>query len=641
MCGIYGMVLKEGHAVREDLLHAAVRALRHRGPDGSGVYVSPCRRVGLAHTRLAIIDRADGHQPMATADGRLHLIYNGEIYNHQLLRRQLEAEGVAFATHCDTEALLHLYDRHRAGCLPRLEGMFAFATWDERQRTFFGARDRLGQKPVYYLERPEGLYFASEIWPLLATPGYEPAIDLEALQQYLNYYLPLAPRTMLRDIRRLPPACAFRYDGGRLAIERYWHPCYRRKRREGEADLVAECRDLLETAVAKRLMSEVPLGAMLSGGLDSSAVSALACRAGTAPLRTFSAFYRDARGRDMDWEYAQLVAAHLGTEHTNLLYDEQDLLDLLPAVCRHFGEPYGSFNGAISLAISRLMKEHVTVVLSGNGGDEVFAGYNTYRQVARLDRPALRAALSLVPAAPFRRLYERGSRHLPPSDGRWQAIYLLSHPDRRVQRVAHSELYLRRRLLAPEAARGLPPVEDALAEVFGAADADSVLDRWTFGDLMGRMQENMVTRPDLTGMAASVEIRAPLLDHHLVEFAASLPSDLRLHRGRVGKHLLREAVRPLLPPPLFTRPKQGFSGVTYEQLVRCVRGRWRAPFGAALFDHPAPLSAGLLQEEEVRSLWRAVLEEPEAAPRTTRSFQLLWMLVSLRLWESEVASRPR
>ena len=636
MCGIYGMVLRQGHEVCEDLLRGALDTLRHRGPDENGLYISPCRRVGLAHTRLSIIDVSDGHQPMATADGRLHLVYNGEIYNHEHLRRDLEGDGARFTTRCDTEALLHLYDRDGAQCLDRLEGMFAFAAWDEREQTFFAARDRLGQKPLYYLERPEGLYFCSEIWPLLQTPGYEPAIDVEALQQYFNYYLPLAPLTMLRGIRRLPPAHTLQLDNGRPRVTQYWKPFYLPKRTESEADLVAECRDLLAAAVSKRLMSEVPLGCMLSGGLDSSAVAALAGRASSGRLRTFSAFYRDARGRDMDWDYAQMVARHLDTDHTNLLYDEGDLFELLPAVCRHFGEPYGSYNGTISLAISKLMREQVTVVLSGNGGDEVFAGYNTYRQVARLDSPVVRAGLGLLPRWPFRWLYRRGSRSLPPSHAGWQRTYLLSRDDRRSHNIAHSERYLRQRLFTPEAAAGLPPVEDALAEVFRAAAADTVLDRWTYSDLMGRMQENMVTRPDLTGMAASLEIRSPLLDHELVEFAASLPADMRLKGGRTGKHVLREAVRPLLPPEIFTRPKQGFSGVTYEQLIRGARGRWRPLFEDALYDTSAPLTADLLQRDTIADLWGTLQNGPADAPQTTRSFQLVWMLVSLRTWEGLV-----
>ena len=516
--------------------------------------------------------------------------------------------------------------------------MFAFAVWDERAGRLFGARDRLGQKPVYYLERPEGFYFSSEIWPLLRTPGYEPALDVEALQQYFNYYLPLAPLTMLRDIRRLPPACSFRLENGQLCIERYWQPRYRPKRTEGEEELVEECRSRLDAAVRKRLMSEVPLGTMLSGGLDSSAVSALACQAGQGRLRTFSAFYRDARGRDIDWEYAQLAARHLGTDHTNLLYDEDDLLDLLPAVCRHFGEPYGSFNGTISLAISKLMREHVTVALSGNGGDEVFAGYNTYRQVARLDRPVVRALLKASPRTLFGWLYRKGSRDLPSFDGKWQGAYLLSRPDRFAQNVAHSEMFLRERLFTPEAAERMPPVEESLYETFYAAEADTVLDRWTCGDLMARMQENMVTRSDITGMAASLEIRAPLLDHKLVEFAASLPADMRLKNGKTGKHLLREAVRPMLPPELFTRPKQGFSGITYEQLIRCARERWRHPFEALLFESAAPLSGDLLQPEGITMLWDVVQRGPVPSPRTTRCFQLIWMLVSLRTWEREVTA---
>lgn len=636
MCGIYGMVLREGHEVREKLLAEARLALRHRGPDESGQYVSPCRRIGFAHTRLSIIDLADGHQPMATADGRLHLIYNGELYNHRHLRRDLERGGARFATHCDTEALLHLYDERGPRCLDLLEGMFAFAVWDERERTFFAARDRLGQKPLYYLERPEGLYFCSEIWPLLKTPGYEPAIDTEALQQYFSYYLPLAPLTMLRGIRKLPPACSLRLDGDEVRVEQYWRPDYRAKRAESEGDLIEECRDLLRSAVDKRLMSEVPLGCMLSGGLDSSAVAALAGRASGGRLATFSAFYREACGRDMDWDYAQLVARHLGTDHTNLLYDEGDLFELLPDVCRHFGEPYGSYNGTISLAISKLMREQVTVVLSGNGGDEVFAGYNTYRPVARLDSPLVRAALALTPAWPFRWLYTRGSRELPPSHRRWQTTYFLSRRERLSHNIAHSELYLRRRLLSPDAARDLPPVEDALSRIFEAASANTVLDRWTYGDLMGRMQENMVVRPDITGMAASLEIRSPLLDHRLVEFAASLPADLRLKGRRVGKHLLREAVRPMLPPEIFTRPKQGFSGVTYDQLIRGARGRWRPTFEQALFDAPAPLTADLLQRDTIADLWGTLQSGPESSPQTTRAFQLIWMLVSLRTWEGLV-----
>jgi asparagine synthase (glutamine-hydrolysing) len=636
MCGIYGMVLNEGRQVHERLLARAVELLEHRGPDDSGTYVSPCRRVGLAHTRLAIIGRNSGHQPMSTPDGRINLAYNGEIYNHRELRRELESGGIEFHTECDTEALLHLYDRDRSNCLAKLEGMFAFAAWDEKTRTFFGARDRLGQKPIYYLERPEGLYFSSEIWPLLLTPGYKPKIDLAALQEYFNYYLPLAPLTMLEGIRKLPPASSFRYEKGRMHIESYWQPDYRKKRTESETELVEECRHLLTEAVRKRLMSEVPLGSMISGGIDSSAVSAIACKVCDTPLRTYSAFYKDAAGRDSDWEYSQLVAKHLGTEHTNLFYDENDLISEVPHVMRHYGEPLGTFLGTVGLALSRLMKQHVTVALSGNGGDEVFAGYRTYRQAAKLDNPWIRAALRLLPAAPFRWMYESLSERLPPSDARWLGLYVLAQRNRAAHSVTHSERFFRRRIFSEEASRQLPRAEESLDLVAGSALADTVLDRWTCGDLMGRMQQNMVTFPDITGMAASLEIRAPLLDHKLVEFAAALPAGMRLKNGRIGKHLLREAVRPYLPPEIFTRPKRGFSGTTFEQLVRCCRGGWKRPMSEILFDANPVLTAGLLRRDGISEAWKTLQQGPEGHPRTVRCFQMVWMLFSLGTWEQQV-----
>ncbi len=636
MCGIYGMVLNEGNAVQEHWLHTAVRLLHHRGPDASGIYVSPCGRVGLAHTRLAVLGRANGNQPMSTPDGRLRLIYNGEIYNHLDIRRQLEASGAGFRSRCDTETLLQAYARHGVRCLQRLEGMFAFAVWDEAERIFFAARDHTGQKPLYYLQTRAGLFFCSEIWPLLLTPGYEPRIDLEALQQYLNYYLPMPPLTLLEGIERLPPGCHLQVRAGRAQVSRWWHPCYRVKRREPEGALIAECRDLLQEIVQKHLISEVPLGCMLSGGIDSSAVAAMAQAAVGGQLRTFSAFYKDPHGRDIDYDYAQMVAAHLGTEHVNMLYDAADLFAELPAVVRHFGEPYGSFNGAISLAISRLMKEHVTVALSGNGGDEVFAGYNTHRSVARLDRRAVRALLSVIPAAPFRWYYCRASAGMPAFDNRWLRLYTLAQTDRHAQRIAHSELFLRQRLFSPEAVAHMPPVEDALVAVHHAADADTWLDRWTYADLMARMQENMVTRADMTGMAASLEIRAPLLDHRLIEFAAGLPMDLRIKAGRVGKYILREAVRPMLPAAIFDRPKQGFSGVSYAQLIHSARGVWRPPFAELLFEPGAWLSFGLFRPEGIEAVWQVLQDGPANHPRTTRCFQIVWMLVSLRIWEEQV-----
>lgn len=376
MCGIAGKVYTErGRQVEEELLHSMCQAMAHRGPDDEGFYREGS--AGLCMRRLQIIDLAGGHQPMANEDGSVWIVFNGEIYNYRDLRKELEQRGHIFQTSSDTETILHLYEEKGSDCLEDLRGMFAFAIWDSTRQTLFLARDRLGKKPLYFAEGNGAITFASELGTLMCDADVDRAIDPQAIDEYLTYLFVPHPRTIYRGVRKLPPASYALFKKGQLEIERYWDVRYDRiEEKRGFAESVEELDTLLRQAVELRLLADVPLGAFLSGGLDSSLVVALMREASSTPVKTFSIGFEDSSFNEL--EYARQVAETLETEHEEYVVD-YGVQELLPKLVAHFGEPFADSSAIPTYHLSRVTREKVTVALSGDGGDEIFGGYRRYQ----------------------------------------------------------------------------------------------------------------------------------------------------------------------------------------------------------------------------------------------------------------------
>ena len=552
MCGIAGIRLSEpaGLDLAEEQLDRMLARLAHRGPDDAGVWSDRPAGVLLGHRRLSVIDISPlGHQPMVSGDGRLAIVFNGEIYNYLELRRDLEQRGVRFASTSDTEVLLYGYREWGETVVDRLVGMYAFAIWDAATDRLFLARDRAGEKPLYYATGPWGFAFASEVGALTELPGVTDAIDSEALSLYLQYQYVPAPYSIYRNVRKLPPGHAMRVEGGRATVWRYWDPvplALGPRLAISEADALTELESLLRTAVRGQMIADVPLGAFLSGGIDSTAVVSLMVELSTIPVRTFTVGF-DVPAFD-ESKHAGAVAKILGTDHTVEYLTERDALELIPEMPRMYGEPFADSSALPTHLVSRTARRHVTVSLSGDGGDEALGGYERYHQLAI-------ASLVAGPRSPFR-LAKPALALMPGKLGR--AAALLSLPQ--------IEVY--RRLVSTFAAadvRSLVGRTIPLAEferAWSSAAGRPVRQRAMLADLLTYLPEAILVKVDRAAMATSLETRAPILDHRVLEFALRLPDHL-LRR----KRLLKQLVYRRVPREIMDRPKQGF-GVPLNRWFR-------------------------------------------------------------------------
>lgn len=576
MCGITGAAWTDpAKAIEAATLRQMTGVLRHRGPDDAGEYLhavlersplEPLPGVALGFRRLSIIDLSTGHQPLSNEDGSIWVIFNGEIYNYATLRRRLEGAGHQFRTHSDTETIVHLYEDEGVRCFEHLNGMFAIALWDARKRTLVLARDRLGKKPLVYRQEPGRLTFASELKSLLQVPGCPREIDAGAIDAYLTYQYVPHPRTIYREIRKLPPGHYAEFCDGALRVAPYWNPDFSREIELNEGDAIARIRELLEDAVRLRMRSDVPLGAFLSGGIDSSLIVALMQKNSARPVQTFSIGF-PVREYD-ETAYARRVARHLGTEHHEFQVAPQSL-EILPKLVWHYDEPFADSSAVPTWYVSQLTRQHVTVSLTGDGGDELFAGYQRYR--------AVYLGTVLEKLGPLRSLLAaRFWQRLPGS--RSQSLF------RRIKRfsAALSDAPVRRFLewigIFNEASRVELYQDDFLARLPDVDPAEFLSSAWrgiafrdpitvaSLGDLVTYLPCDLMTKVDIASMAHSLECRAPFLDYRVVEFAASLPVSLKYRRGQ-GKRILRRAFRDLLPPEIWTRPKMGF-GVPLEHWFR-------------------------------------------------------------------------
>jgi asparagine synthase (glutamine-hydrolysing) len=548
MCGLAGIATARGVPPPDrGRLERAVRALRHRGPDGEAVHLAD--GIAFAHTRLSIIDVARGSQPMANEDGSVLVVYNGEIWNHELLRTQLESAGHRFRTRADTEVLVHGYEEWGEELLPRLNGMFAFALWDERAGRLLLARDRLGKKPLYLALTGEGLVFGSDARAVLLVGELRPEVERKLVPEFLFQRYVGAPRTLFRGVEKLPPGSLVTYDGVDLERRTYW------RLEDGEPQPVEpdELRELLREAVHRRLMSDVPLGVLLSGGVDSSAVLGLMKEAGAGQVASFTIGFGDPLYDERP--LARLTAGRYGTQHHERVVDATEFVDALPRLSWYRDEPIAEPAEVPLLLLAELASGHVKVVLSGDGGDEVFGGYPKYRAERLLRggaRPAalaLRAAASLLARRPSYRYLGRASETMRIRDPllRWASWFRsFSAPELAVLLAADLReatgpgrlVEPLRRLLEPHA--GLDPGRKMLV-----------------GDLLTYLPDNMLARGDKVLMAASVEGRMPLIDYELVERMARVPAAARAGL-RSPKAVLRKAVADLVPTEILQAPKRGF-----------------------------------------------------------------------------------
>jgi asparagine synthase (glutamine-hydrolysing) len=570
MCGICGQINADPARPVDPAILARMNAvLHHRGPDSEGFYLRDS--AGLAMRRLAIIDLVTGDQPMGNENGRLWVVCNGEIYNHLALRHQLEARGHTFRSRSDTEVILHLYEEHGPACVDHLRGMFAFALWDERQRRLLLARDRLGQKPLYYAEHDGALLFGSELKSLLQHPGLPRQIDLEAIHHYLTLQYVPDPWTGLAGIHKLPPAHRLVWKDGRLRIERYWDLAYEPKWTEPAPELKQRLRDTITEAVRLRLMSDVPLGAHLSGGIDSSIVVGLMAGLTNHPVKTFSIGFQEDAFSELP--YARQVALRFGTDHHEFIL-EPDALDVLPRLVAHFDEPFADPAAIPTWYLAEMTRQHVTVALNGDGGDEAFAGYQRYYGDLIAD------AYRLVPGSLRHHILDRALQALPvQADRPMERSPLmalrrlaqaadLSHAASIVRWGGYFDEAEKRALYTPDVRQAVDSTLSAalLEQTFRRALAGTRVDRTLYTDIHHYLPGALLTKVDRTTMAHSLEARSPFLDHNVMELAARLPAAWKV-RGWRTKRILRELFSDLVPESVRERGKVGF-GVPLAQWFR-------------------------------------------------------------------------
>jgi asparagine synthase (glutamine-hydrolysing) len=619
MCGIAGIVNAGGRPVSRAELQPMCDAMVHRGPDDEGLFADG--DAGLGARRLSIIDLAAGHQPVRNEDGSVWVVLNGEIYNFKQLRRQLKRHGHAFRTGTDTEVIVHLYEEHGADCVRHLRGMFAFAVWDRRTRSLLLARDRLGIKPLYYAEVDGRLVFGSELKVVLQAPGVERRLHWPAVDHLVSFLTTPATESIVAGVRKLEPGhtLTFSRDGG-LRKQQYWDLRFAPERGRSTHDCVERLRELLTDSVGLHLVSDVPVGAFLSGGIDSSAVVAAMAQLSRHPVRTFSIGFHD--GDHDERRHAREVARRFGTDHRELVL-EPDITGLVDDLVWHLDEPFGDASAIPTYMVSRLAAQHVTVVLSGDGGDELFAGYDKY-VVERRERRYEKLA------APVRGLLGAAAATLPEgATGRnFLRHFSLAGAERYLDALAFFRPDQKRRLFQPEALRRMHPDGDALgAGALLAAPGRDWLSSLQYLDAKRYLPLDILAKVDRMSMAHSLEARVPLLDHPLVEYAASIPPELKLNG--TTKYIFKQAMRGILPDDVIDRPKQGFA---------VPLGRWfRGELGGFLREHLLSQRCrerGVFNPDYVGKL---VALHERGRPL---DFQL-WTLLSFELWCRRFLDPPR
>jgi asparagine synthase (glutamine-hydrolysing) len=558
MCGIVGFVNANSRPASREILERMNRCIVHRGPDEDGFFVN--ESVALAMRRLAIIDLAGGQQPIFNQDRTSVIVFNGEIYNFQELKKDLESRGHEFYTNSDTEVIVHLYDQYGADCVQHLRGMFAFAIWDFRDRSLFLARDRVGKKPLLYAHRPSGdLIFGSEFTALLSHGEVPREVDFEALDNYLSYLCVPAPLTGFKQIRKLEPGHWLRWKDGTLETKRYWSPDFSKKIKISDEEAIEETTRVLREATKMRLISEVPLGAFLSGGVDSSCVVALMAEESSTPVKTFSIGFEEQDYSEL--KYAKRVAEYLGAEYNEFIV-RPNALDVLPLLVEHYGEPYADPSAIPTYYVSRETRKYVTVALNGDGGDESFVGYErhvamkfaeTYHKLPRALRTRLiEPSITAIPSPTnFRNRFVRFQRFLRAASMPKAERYFLWLST--FDGAAKAELYTED---LKQRTTGSNPLE-FFSKYISHSNGKGIVDTVLLTDLMNYLPNDLLVKVDIASMANSLEARSPFLDHKVIEFAASLPENVK-QQGRDTKSLLKKVAARLVPRDVIYRQKMGF-----------------------------------------------------------------------------------
>ena len=619
MCGIHGIIQLDGTPADAQLLSRMGRVTAHRGPDDEGRHADgPC---AIGMRRLSIIDLAGGHQPISSQDGRLWLVCNGEIYNFRELRRELEVRGHRFKTHSDSEVVLYAYAEYGDSFVERLNGMFGFALWDGIRRRLLVGRDRLGIKPIYIADDGARLAFASEAKALLELPGVDRDLDPAAVASYLQLgYVP-APQSMFRGIRKLPPATLLVVEDGRVEQRRYWRVPNRVDRSVPEREWIERLRARMEESVRMQMVSDVPLGAFLSGGVDSSGVVAFMARASAEPIKTYAIGFGGSRADEFynELPYARRVAELFGTQHREIVV-KPDVVALLPRLLWHMDEPVSDTAFITTFLVSEFARRDVTVILSGVGGDELFGGYRRYlgdhyqRQFERLPRWLRAGAAALGEKLP-------SDRHSPLLNVLRLAKGFLASSGQSFE--ARYGAYLQ--VFSPEAAGRLLRANgierfDAVAAAFREARGDDALNRMMVVDAETQLPDDLLMLTDKMSMATSLECRVPLLDHELVELAAQIPEQVKIRGGRL-KHAMKAALADVLPPDILDRRKRGFGTPMGAWLKTDLK-----PLLARVLDQPTVEARGLFDYAQVRAL-----VADHEANRVDGTDQLL-SLLNLEIW---------
>jgi len=622
MCGICGIVASSADAqVSADVLGKMNSRLKHRGPDDQGTFIR--NQVGLAHSRLSIIDLAGGQQPMFSEDRQVALVYNGEIYNYLSLKEELEKKQHRFQTHSDTETIVHLYEQEGEECLNRLRGAFAFAIWDEKEQKLFGARDRFGIKPFYYTVFNGKLYFSSELKSFLEIPDFPREVEFKALDFFLRFQFVPAPLTFLQNVYRLPAAHCLSFQKGELKLRQYWDLDYTNKLTGSAAELEEGFSQLLEESVKCRLMSEVPLGAYLSGGIDSSVVVGLMSQH-LDRVKTFSVGFAQTTDNHTELEYARKIARHFNTDHHEYIVEPGDLKDLLFKVVSHFDEPVGDMAAFPSYLLSELAKQHVTVVLTGEGADELLGGYGVYQKVLQSAEGVQYGAL--LPSSLKKQVFALGKKLIPAS---WRSSSSLA--SLKAQMQPHAQHYFGFSFLLSEAERRNLYNAEYQAQ---AADSEALeltkkyyfsptvsdtLDRMLYLDTKLWLAEDLLMKVDKMTMAWSVEARVPYLDHHFAEYVARLPREQKI-QGGVSKYILKKTMQHVIPEEILKRPKHGFTVPIDHWLMNNL-----TDFIDELFNDPNLRIKKFFNQQQLISLWDRCRAGEDLARQ-------IWSLVSVEIW---------
>jgi len=629
MCGISGKVCFDTDArVAPELLQKMMDVIAHRGPDGQGDYIAG--PVGLGHRRLAIIDLERGDQPMASPDRTVWIVYNGEIYNFRELREELVQKGHRFSTTSDTEVIIHAYQEYGVGCLEKLQGMFAFALWDDKTKTLFLARDRVGIKPLYYCDTGEAVVFGSEIKSLLVDPAVSRELDLESIDRFLTYlYLP-SDRTLFRNIRKLEPGCYLTIKDGRLTSGRYWNLTFPPNQYSGTIEQAGtDLWELLKTTVRKYMISDVPVGFLLSGGVDSTALLSCAVHETDKRISTFTIGFDSNEFAD-ERPYARLAAKTFGTDHHEMTISATQFGDFLPKFIRHMEEPVCEAPAIALHYVSQLASRHVKVVLSGEGGDEAFGGYQNYRNLLLLEKLKSAAGpLKGTLGALMKRAGQINGFHRPRKYAPLMTVPLRDYYYSRTSspfsyfNQNKDRLYTNEFRGATQSSRPTAVVEALFSEVTNQC----LLNQMLYVDTKTWLPDDLLVKADKITMANSLELRVPLLDHVVLEFAASLPADFKV-RGLTTKRVLKQAFTGRIPADIINRKKTGFP-VPFNKWFQ---GELRDYVRDTLLARRA-VERGYFRQSEIESMLnRFDSHEPLAKE--------LFSLLTLELWHQEFVDSP-